>query len=116
MYESFSPEERLEYSLSAVKPLVAAFFEHTENVVPAVDKRTGKAVAYSLNQEKHLREFLNNPIIPLDTNDAEWRIRIFCVDRENWHIINSKSWAAAGGILYCMTNTAKANGLKSLTT
>lgn len=114
MYKGFPPEERLKYRQSTVKPLADAFFEYLKNVVPAIDRssETGKAVAYSLNQEKYLREFLNDPIIPLDNNDAERSIRTFCVGRANWHIINSKSGAAASGILYSMTETAKANGLK----
>lgn len=114
MYRDFSPEERLKYRQSTVKPLVDAFFEYLKNVEPAIDKssETGRAVTYSLNQEKYLREFLNDPIIPLDNNDAERSIRAFCVGRANWHIINSKSGATASGILYSMTETAKANGLK----
>lgn len=114
MYRDFSPEERLRYRQSTVKPLVDAFFEYLKNVVPVIDRssETGKAVAYSLNQEKYLREFLSDPVIPLDNNDAERSIRTFCVGRANWHIINSKAGATSSGILYSMTETAKANGLK----
>ena len=114
MYKELPPEERKKMRQKNVKPLVDAFFEYLKNVSPAIDKssETGKAVAYSLNQEQYLREFLNNGIIPLDNNDAERSIRSFCVNRANWHIINSKGGARASGILLSMTETAKANGLK----
>lgn len=114
MYRDLSPEERQKMREANVKPLVEAFFEYLRKVSPMVDKgsETGKAVNYCLNQEPYLREFLNNGIIPLDNNDAERSIRTFCVNRANWHIINSKNGAKASGILLSMTETAKANGLK----
>lgn len=51
--------------------------------------KTYKALTYSLHQEEYLREFLSNPIIPMDKNGAR-----------------------SSGILYSIAETAKANNLK----
>lgn len=114
MYKDLKSAERQKMRQSNVKPLVEAFFRYMKKVQPMVDKssETGKAVNYCLNQEHYLKEFLNDGIIPLDNNDAERSIRTFCVNRANWHIVNSKSGARSSGILLSMTETAKANGLK----
>lgn len=114
MYKDLEPEERRKQREANVKPLVEAFFEYLKKVSPMLDSssETGKAVNYCLNQEHYLKEFLNDVIIPLDNNDAERSIRTFCVNRANWHIVNSKNGARASGILLSMTETAKANGLK----
>lgn len=114
MYKDLPAEERRKQREKNVKPLVEAFFEYLKKVSPMVDSssETGRAVNYCLNQEHYLREFLNDGIIPLDNNDAERSIRTFCVNRANWHIVNSKNGARASGILLSMTETAKANGLK----
>ena len=70
-----------------------------------------KAIQYSLNQESYLREFLNNPMIPMDNNDAERSIRKFCIGKHNWNIIASTEGAVGSGMLYSIAETAKANGL-----
>ena len=44
------------------------------------------AINYAINQETYLRTFLDNPIIPLDNNDAERSIKKFV-------------WANIAGIL-----------------
>ena len=42
----------------------------------------GKALAYSINQEKHLRVFLSDGNIPMDNNYAEQAIRPFTLGRK----------------------------------
>lgn len=71
-----------------------------------------KAINYSINQEKYLRRFLDDPLIPLDNNEAERSIRKFCVGKHNWNIIASENGAYSSGILYSIAETSKANGLK----
>ena len=74
--------------------------------------KTYKALTYSLHQEEYLREFLSNPIIPMDNNDAERSIRSFCVGKHNWKLCDTKNGAKSSGILYSIAETAKANNLK----
>lgn len=109
-----SSQEILDNRQQSVKPLVDAFFAWVKDildnkVISSTDLK--KALAYSVNQEKYLRVFLESEIIPLDNNDAERSIKKFCVGKHSWHIIDSKKGAKASAILYSIAETAKANGL-----
>ena len=109
-----SSQEILDNRQQSVKPLVDAFFAWVKDilnnkVISSTDLK--KALAYSVNQEKYLRAFLESAIIPLDNNDAERSIKKFCVGKHSWHIIDSKKGAKASAILYSIAETAKANGL-----
>ena len=87
-------------------PFVDDYFDWIRTTLDTmvIDKasKTYKALSYSLHQEDYLREFLDDPIIPMDNNDAERSIRTFCVGKHNWKICDTKNGA----------ETAKANGLK----
>lgn len=109
-----SPDEKLEYRNTVIRPLVDSYFAWLKQIRPMVDKssETGRAITYNLNQEPFLRAFLNNPIIPLDNNDAERSIRKFVIGRKNWVVIDSVNGAKASAALYSIVETAKANGLR----
>lgn len=96
-----------------MKPLVDAFFEWVKATEPLVDhsSKTGATLDYSINQERYLRAFLDDPDIPLDNNDAERSIRTFCVGKHAWHVVDSVNGAKASGMIYSISETAKANGL-----
>ena len=72
-----------------------------------------KALAYSINQEKHLRVFLTDGNIPMDNNYAEQAIRPFTLGRKNFVLIESSNGAKASAVLYSLVETAKANGLNT---
>ena len=116
MCKDASAEEKLKHRQSSVKPLVDAYFAWIKDpsLTMLMDKgsNTYKAIQYSRNQEQFLRTFLEDPLVPLDNNDAERSIRSFCVGKHNWHIADTKKGAKASGILYSIAETAKANGLK----
>lgn len=115
MYKTASDEERLDNRQNSVKPLVDAFFSWIKSIDTACLDKSGAlygAINYAVNQELYLRAFLDNPIIPLDNNDAERSIKKFCVGKHSWHIIASKRGAKASAILYSIAETSKANGLK----
>ena len=80
----------LDHRQSVVKPLVDDYFDWVKKTLDTtvLDKasKTYKALTYSLHQEEYLREFLSNPIIPMDNNDAERNIRSFCVGKHNWKL------------------------------
>ena len=48
---------------------------------------SGKALAYSINQEEYLRVFLSDRHIPMDNNYAEQAIRPFTIGRKNFVMI-----------------------------
>lgn len=113
MFANAAPDEKLKNRQILVKPLVDAYFAWVKSTQPKVDpaSNTGKALQYSINQEKFLRAFLDDSQIPLDNNDAERSIRTFCTGRKNWQICDSKNGARVSGIIYSIAETAKANGL-----
>ena len=73
----------------------------------------GKALAYSINQEKYLQKFLDDGNIPMDNNYAEQAIRPFTIGRKNFVFIESDNGAKSSAILYSLVETAKANQLNT---
>ena len=113
--DHLSPEERLKGRQEKVKPLVDEYFEWVKTNRQFVDPQsgTGKAFAYSVNQEKYLRVFLNDPYVEMDNNKAERTIRPFTVGRKNWVMIDTIRGAEASAGLYSLAETAKANNVKT---
>ena len=114
MGKKADPDTLYRHRNSSVRPMVEDFFRWLREIRPSIDpsSETGRAIGYCLNQETFLKAFLNNPMIPLDNNDAERSIRKFCVGRKNWQIIDTPNGAGSSAVLYSITETAKANGLK----
>lgn len=116
MAKGKSGKEVLAHRQRSVKPLVDDYFDWIRTTLDTmvIDKasKTYKALSYSLHQEDYLREFLDDPIIPMDNNDAERSIRTFCVGKHNWKICDTKNGAETSGMLYSIAETAKANALK----
>lgn len=111
---TLTSEERLTRRQLSVKPLVDAFFAWVKNNRDKVPPKseTGKGFTYCLNQEKYLRVFLENGMVPADNNAAEQAIRGFCIGKANWHIIDTIHGAKVSAIIYSIAETAKANALK----
>ena len=84
--------------------------KHQDEVLPK--SQTGKAFAYSINQEKYLRVFLEDGEVPLDNNATESTLRGFCIGKHNWRLIDTIRGAKSSAIIYSITETAKANNLK----
>jgi len=111
---NLAPEERLDRRQLSVKPLVEAFFlwinDNRNKVMPK--SATGKGFSYCLNQERYLRVFLSNGLVPCDNNAAERAIRGFCIGKKNWRMIDTINGAESSAIIYSVAETAKANNLK----
>lgn len=115
MYKDASDDERVKHRQESVKPLVDSYFDWMKGIDTSLMDHSGSlytAIRYSLNQEPFLRYFLENPIVPLDNNDAERSIRKFCVGKHSWHVIATPNGARSSAILYSIAETAKANGLR----
>lgn len=115
MGKDMQDAERLAHRQQSVKPLVDAYFEWLGNIETATLDKGGnlyRAINYSLNQERYLRVFLDEPIVPMTNNDAERSIRKFCVGKHSWHIIATKKGAYSSAVLYSIAETARANRLK----
>ena len=111
---ALSADERAEKRQLVVKPLVDAFFAYVKQNSGRVSKsgKAGEAFTYTLNQEPYLRVFLENGDVPMDNNASERAIRGFCIGKKNWEMIDTVHGASASAIIYSISETAKANGLK----
>lgn len=112
-FDDLPSEDRKNQRQLILKDKVDVYFawakEKYTKVAPK--SKTGEALAYSINQEKYLRQFLEDGDIPMDNNPAEQAIRPFTVGRKNFVLINTDHGAKASAMLYSLVETAKANGL-----
>ena len=114
LLKDLSPEERLRRRQQEIAPLVEAYltWAKAQDPLQIVSKKTRDGLAYSLNQEKQLRMFLQDGEIPVDNSASERAIRPFTVWRKNWMMLNTPKGAQSSAILYSIAETAKANNLK----
>ena len=75
--------------------MVEAYFAwvKAQNPLLITSKKTRDGLAYSLNQEKQLRSFLQDGEIPIDNSASERAIRPFTVGRKNWMMLNTPKGA-----------------------
>ena len=113
-WKGASFEERLYKRQIELKPKIDDYFEWVESKVGTVPPKseTGKGLRYSLNQKQYLLGALSNPDAPLDNSQAERSIRNFVISRKNFVLIDTLTGAEASAIMFSMSETAKANGLK----
>lgn len=107
-----SQEERLRVRQTAVKEKVDAFFSYIKTLDaddPSYSEKLRDAIRYALNQEKKLRRFLDDPMIPADNGFAERCIKPFACARRNWLFSYSIEGAEAATTLFTLVETAKAN-------
>ena len=112
--KDLSPEERLAQRQVIIRPLVEALFAYLkihDKDVPASGVLR-EAFTYALNQEQHLKVFLEDGEVPMDNNASEQAIRGFTIGRKNWEMIDTIRGAKSSAIIYSIAETAKANNLK----
>lgn len=114
-FDDLSNSDRKKQRQHVLKDKVDAYFEWVKNKYNQVTHNSviGKALAYSINQEKYLRMFLTDGKIPMDNNYAEQAIRPFTIARKNFVLIESSHGAKASAILFSLAETAKANGINT---
>ena len=66
-----------------------------------------KALTYAKNQRKSLRQFLEDPLIPLDNNFSERALRIFALGRKNYLFAGHAEGAQNLAILQSIVATCK---------
>ena len=114
-FDDLPSEDRLKQRQLVLKKKVDAYFEWAKLKYTQVTQQgtIGKALGYSINQEKYLRKFLCEGDIPMDNNPAERAIRPFTIGRKNFVLIESDHGAKASAIIYSLVETAKANNLNT---
>ena len=113
-YVEMNAQERLSARQTNIRPLIDAFFAwiRDRRGYHQAKSLTGKAITYCLNQEKYLRDVLEDGYVPMDNNAAERGIRTFCLGKKNWYTIDTVSGARASAIHYSIAESARANNLK----
>ena len=111
--DDLSVSDRTKQRQLVLKGKVDAYFDWVKLKYTQVTRNSviGRALAYSINQEKYLRVFLEDCAVPMDNNRAEQAIRPFTIGRKNFVLIDSSNGAKASAVLYSLTETAKANQL-----
>lgn len=113
--DDLSNHDRKKQRQLDIKKKVDAYFEWVKTKYNQVTQNStiGKALAYSINQEKYLRTFLNDGKVPMDNNYAEQAIRPFTIARKNFVLMESSNGAKASAILFSLAETAKANAINT---
>lgn len=107
--------DRKKQRQTTLQPKVDAYFAWVKTKYSQVTHNStiGKALAYSINQEKYLRVFLSDGNVPPDNNYAEQAIRPFTIGRKNFVFMETDNGARASAMLYSIVETAKANGINT---
>jgi transposase len=109
--QDLEDEAKLEYRALHCKPVVDGFFEWlgetSEKHLLLPSSPFTKAMSYALEREKGLRVFLENPRVPIDTNDLEREIRPIAVGRRNWLFCWTEVGAKDVGIVQSLLRTCR---------
>ena len=110
-FDDLSNTDRRKQRQTKLQEKVDAYFEWVKQKYSQVTHNStiGKALAYSINQEKYLRVFLTDGMVPPDNNYAEQAIRPFTIGRKNFVLMESDNGAKASAMLYSLVETARAN-------
>jgi transposase len=106
------PQERYEKRLVESQPVLEAFFEWASHVNPLPGSKLDKAIHYARNHKEYFQNYLLDGRIPLSNNDSENSIRPFVIIRKNCLFADTPKGARASAVIYSITLTAAANGLK----
>lgn len=109
-YDDLPVSERKKQRQTKLKEKVDTYFEWVKTKYSQVTHNStiGKALAYSINQEKYLRVFLSDGTVPPDNNYAEQAIRPFTIGRKNFVLMETDNGAKASAMVYSIVETAKA--------
>jgi transposase len=110
---------KLEFRALHDKPVVDAFFHWLRDTsvkhILLPSSPFTKAVSYALEREKALRVFLEDPQVPVDTNQLEREIRPIAVGRKNWMFCWTEVGAKYVGIIHSLLATCRLQGVDPYT-
>ena len=111
--------ELLEARRTCTRPLVDAFWLWCEQTLedPALTPKhpIRRAINYAVERRKSLEVFLDDPLVPIDSNGVERQLRRLKLGQKNWLF----SWTEAGGrnvgIINSLTATCQLHGISPTT-
>ncbi len=96
-FRSRPPPELLEARRTHTRPLVDAFWQWCARTLgdPALTPKhpIRRAVNYAVERQQSLEVFLDDPLVPIDSNGVERALRRVKLGQKNWLF----SWTEAGG-------------------
>src|SRR5690606_7853055 len=101
---------RQEHSLPIVKAFSTWFQTNKDRVLPR--SCLGKAIEYSMNQMKYLKNYLLDGRLEMDNNRRERSIKPFVMGRKGWLFSHTPKGARASAMIYSIVETVKENHLK----
>lgn len=108
-------QKKRQYRSEYSRPLVDQFFTwcQTQCYEGALTPKhpLTKALNYVLSREAALRVFLEDPLVPMDTNHLEREIRPIPLGRKNWMFCWSELGAEHVGIIQSLISTCKLQGV-----
>jgi len=112
-------EMKLEYRVEHSKPIVDAFFVWLEEIlrdrILLASNPFTKAAVYVRERQDALSVFLDNPAVPMDTNQLEREIRPIALGRKNWLFCWSEIGAEYVGIVQSLLRTCRLQGVDPYT-
>ncbi|NOY93359.1 MAG: IS66 family transposase [Deltaproteobacteria bacterium] len=73
--------------------------------------KLGRAVTYLLNQQKPLRTFIDDALVPIHNNDEERDLRHIIIGRKNWMVFASLRGGEVACRLYSLMLSCRQNGV-----
>ena len=109
--EDFSYADKLKVRQEKSKQMLDAFLCWAETICVAPKSKLGKAIGYLKNNEKYLRNYMEDGRLEIDNNRAERSIKPFVMGRKNFLFANTESGAQGSAVIYSIIETAKENNL-----
>ena len=101
-----SSQKKLDYRTQHSKPIVDELFAWCDqqllNQKLTPKNKLRAAIQYGTKRENALKVFLEDPDLPLDTNEIEGQIRAVALGKKNWMFAWTESGAEQLGIIYSL--------------
>ena len=117
-FRSQPPSELLVARCTHTRPLVNAFWLWCEQTLedPALTPThpIRKAINYAVERRECLEVFLDDPLVPIDTNDVECALRRIKLGQKNWLFSWTETGAHNVGIVNSLIATCQLHGISPL--
>jgi transposase len=108
-YKEAHPNQRHQARQKEAKPLLETIFEKASKASVLPKSVVGKAIAYLLNNQLYLAEYIHHPHAQLSNCLVENLIRPFALGRKNWLFVGNEVCAQKSALLYSLIQTCKLN-------
>jgi hypothetical protein len=106
-----SSEERYEQRLILAQPILDEYHTWLLSFQNLGKSLFSRAVNYSLDQWKYLKNYLLDGRLEISNNRSERTVKMFVIDRKNFLFSNTPRGAKASAIMFSLIQTALENGL-----